>query len=272
MKFGCCLNMLASNYDKTGIEKMQLLSCLGYDYAELPLAEINALSGNDYLRLKEAVVNSGIPCESCNNFFPAEIRLTGPDVNLPLVKAYAERALDTAAELGAHIVVFGSGGAKNIPQGFSYDAAYAQVVALLQYVNDLAAARNIVVCIEPLRRAECNLINTFEEGCRLAMAVDGKNVGVLIDLFHMTEECESITSLTKYGGNYLHHVHIAMPTTRRFPTDKPSCDKTLNQFLVALRSLNYSGRISCEAYSDNFSVDAEATLKLLKTTLTKGTD
>ena len=44
MKYGCCLNMIASKSDKTGIEHLRRLAMSGYDYVELPLAEIMDLS------------------------------------------------------------------------------------------------------------------------------------------------------------------------------------------------------------------------------------
>ena len=40
MRYGCCLNMVAKGEDKTGIEWIETLAEMGFDYAELQLAEI----------------------------------------------------------------------------------------------------------------------------------------------------------------------------------------------------------------------------------------
>ena len=71
---------------------------------------------------------SGIRCEACNNFFPGRIRLTGPDVDEQAIRAYYAKALERAATLGVKSIVFGSAGAKRVPEGFDMDRAYQQVV------------------------------------------------------------------------------------------------------------------------------------------------
>jgi len=115
MRFGCCLNMVASDADGTGIEHIEKLSELGYDYVELPLAEMMMLSEEKFDSLKRRVQDSGIACEVCNNFFPKTMRLTGEEVHMDTILTYAEKALDRARELGVQYVVFGSGPAKNVP-------------------------------------------------------------------------------------------------------------------------------------------------------------
>ena len=71
MRFGCCLNMVSSEADKgTGIDFIETLSEIGYDYVELPLAEMAALSEEEFLSLKRRIDRTGIKCEVCNNFFP----------------------------------------------------------------------------------------------------------------------------------------------------------------------------------------------------------
>ncbi len=94
MKFGCCGNLVASGPDKTGIEIIETISQLGYDYIELPLAEMTELKDDEFELLKNRVQQSGISCQVCNNLFPAKIRLTGPDVNMTHIHQYLEKALN----------------------------------------------------------------------------------------------------------------------------------------------------------------------------------
>ena len=44
MKLGCCLNMLGDSSEPIGRRYMNLLYRAGYDYMELPLAQIMELS------------------------------------------------------------------------------------------------------------------------------------------------------------------------------------------------------------------------------------
>ena len=262
MKFGCCLNMIASTSDGIGLEFIEKLAEIGFDYAELPLAEMMALSDDDFSKLKERVKKSGIACETCNNFFQKTVRLTGKDVDMETVMQYVEKALSRAQELHIERLVFGSGGAKNVPDGFPMEEGYKQVVELLKKINPIAKEKRITIVIEPLRKVECNLINTFEEGCQLAKDVDGDNVKVLVDFYHLTEEKEPVEHLLKYGKEYLQHVHFAYPKDRIYPSDINEAD--YRPFIKALKEIEYDLRISCEAYTDNFEESATLALAFLK--------
>lgn len=105
MRFGCCLNMVSSEADKgTGIDFIETLSEIGYDYVELPLAEMAALSEEEFLSLKRRIDRTGIKCEVCNNFFPKTMRLTGASVDYTEIMAYVDRALRRAQSNPEYLV------------------------------------------------------------------------------------------------------------------------------------------------------------------------
>lgn len=262
MRFGCCLNMVAEGPDGTGIEHLQELAAAGYDYVELPLAEMMALSLEERDAIREELKRTNIPCETCNNFFPGTIRLTGEEADLDAIMEYVEQALAFAGSLGVKRVVFGSGKAKNLPEGFPREKGYRQVVELLKRVDKIAAAQDITIAIEPLRKAECNLINSFEEGCRLAEDVGGSNVRVLVDFYHLTEEGEPVSHLRELGEKYLAHVHFANPEGRVYPTHQDK--EKYREFAQALKEVGYDLRVSCEAYTDNYAKSAGEALEVLK--------
>lgn len=262
MRFGCCLNMIATGPDGTGIEYLEQLADYGYDYVELPLAQMMDLSDEQFAALQQRVAASGVSCEVCNNFFPTNFRLTGPAVDYNRIMEYVERALARAARLGVKHVVFGSGPAKNVPEGFSLEEGYQQVVALLKEVNTVAAKHDIIIVIEPLRKAECNLINTFAEGCRLAGDVAGDNVKVLVDFYHLSEEQEPVAHLVAAGTACLRHVHFARPQGRVYPAEIGEAD--YQPFIDALKEISYQGRVSCEAYTDDYSVSGPKALQFFK--------
>jgi D-psicose/D-tagatose/L-ribulose 3-epimerase len=262
VKFGCCLNMVATGSDGTGIEKLEKLAELGYDYVELPLAELMALTREEFDEVKKKVKRSGICCETCNNFFPSTIHLTGTDVHMQEVMVYVDKALGRAGELGARYVVFGSGKAKGVPEGFPIEEGYLQVTELLKQVSPLAEKHGIMIVIEPLRKQECNLINTFEEGCLLAAAVAVPNVKVLVDFYHMAVEREPVEHLLMMGKENLRHVHFANPIGRAYPNQDDEAD--YKPFFDALKVIGYDERISCEAYAKDFETEAKKTLAFFK--------
>ena len=77
MKFGCCLNMVSSGPDGTGMEWIPQAAMAGCDYLELPLAEIMHMMEPEFLALKQRLGDGGIRCRACNNFFPGKLRLIG---------------------------------------------------------------------------------------------------------------------------------------------------------------------------------------------------
>lgn len=262
MKFGCCVNMVAKGKDGTGVESVEKLSRYGYDYVEMPAAEMMALSDEEFLRVHERIEKSGIRCETCNNFFPKSISLTGPNINEDEIMAYVEKAIKRISSLGAQVVVFGSGRAKNVPAGFPMDEGYHQVVALLKSISPIAQRNNISIVIEPLRRAECNLINTFAQGCKLADDVNRENVKVLVDFYHLSQENEPVEHLVNLGEGHLKHVHFACVNGRKFPQDIK--EDNYRPFIESLKKIGYGSRVSVEAYADDFDKQAPLALKLLK--------
>lgn len=262
MKFGCCLNMIATGEDGTGAEFIEQLAETGYDYAELPLAQMMELSDVEFGQLKRRLHKAGLECQVCNNFFPADYRLTGEHVAMTSILNYVEGALERANQLGGKVVVFGSGPAKQVPEGFPIEEGYRQIVCLLKEVDKIAQKHGIIIAIEPLRREECNLINTFEEGCALARDVQGVNIKVLVDFYHLSEEKEPVEHLLKEGKEYLAHVHFAKPAGRTYPETMGEAD--YRPFIQALQEIEYKGRVSCEAYTNNFKESASKALCFFK--------
>lgn len=109
--------MLGDSSEPIGRRYMNLLYRAGYDYMELPLAQIMELSEAGFEELLSQIQESGIPCECCNNFFPASVRLTGEEADPPKISEYVKGAMDRAVRLGAKIIVFGSSGAKMCRRG-----------------------------------------------------------------------------------------------------------------------------------------------------------
>jgi len=266
MKFGCCLNMIATADNGIGLEHMNDLKELGYDYAELPLAEMMALPENDFEQLLNKLDNARIPCEACNNFFPHWLRLTGREVDQDIIYEYVCKALERAVRLGAKVIVFGSGKAKHVPKDFPLEDGYAQIAGLLKMIAPIAEEKDIVIVIEPLRKAECNLINTFAEGCRLARSVESEAIKVLVDFYHLTEEGEPVKSIKGYGRDYLRHVHFARPKSRMYPLNIEEAE--YGPFIDALKSIQYDARISCEAYTKDFLRDGANALQFFKENFT----
>jgi len=260
MKVGCCGSMIGPATDPIGIDTVETLAELGFDYVELSLADLAALPDEAFDRLACRLGRSGLACEACNNFFPRRVRLTGADACLDRALEYARPALARAASLGARVIVFGSSGAKNVPEGFPYDRAWLQIVLLLQTLGPVAAEHDLVIAIEPLNRLESNIVNSVAEGLRLAGDVQHPNVQLLVDYYHLMIEREDPDVVLR-AGSAIRHVHVAHVPGRRFPV---AIDAAASRFFERLRRVDYAGRCSIEAFTDDFRADAARALRILR--------
>ena len=128
MKLGICCSA----------EQASIAKKLGYDYWELNVRGIAQMDEDAFKTYQQTVLETGLPAEAGNCFFPAEIRVTGELADRQAISAYARKALSRAAALGLKTVVFGSGDARRVDEGFAYDRAYAQYVEALKVVGDIA--------------------------------------------------------------------------------------------------------------------------------------
>lgn len=261
MLIGCCGSMIAPSTDPIGIEMIEKMAALDFDYAELSLAHIAVLPDAEFRGLAGRVERSGLRCEACNNFFPHAVRLTGADVRLPAALDYAARAMERAARLGARIIVFGSADAKNVPRGYGRGAAWSQIVELLQHLGPMARRHGLTIAIEPINRAESNIVNRVAEGLQLMREVNHPGIRLLVDYYHLMMEREDPAIILE-AGDAIVHVHFAQVQGRAFPT---RWETVFTPFFGNLHRIRYEGRCSIEAFTEDFTADARRALHTLRT-------
>ena len=122
MKIGCCFSL----WD----EGILQFSTTGADYVETGFSSLGDKT-IDQVRERGLVLReAGVSLEVMNLLFPGELRLTGPQADFAAVDRYLEENLPKAAALGVDTVVFGSGGARRVPEGFPQEEAFSQLVEL----------------------------------------------------------------------------------------------------------------------------------------------
>lgn len=258
MRFGICAG------DK--VENISIVANAGFDYVE---SNFQFISNGEKERL-DAYYNElkkyNIKCEAANCFLPGSLHATGPDVDKNALSEYVKRGMDNGARLGLKIAVFGSGGARRVPEGFSFKTAYLQLAEFLgEIVSPVAAQYGITVVTEPLSRNETNIINTVSEGVLLASFVDKENIKTLADLYHMKNVGENSDTVKMLFGE-IKHAHISNPVSvgdkkRIYPKDVSEFD--YKSFLDAL-SVAGCERCSIEANCDDFEAEAPIAIKTLR--------
>lgn len=253
-RFGVC----------TGAENLEALERAGYDYVELAVAgalKPEQLEDEVMPTLIEQFDRSSLKAEAYNVFLPGDLRVVGEGVDEVRQERYFQSAFARAARLGGQVVVFGSGAARRIPDGFSPETAQMQTVEFSRHAAEAAARQNLRVAVEPLNAGECNQILSVQEGTALVRAVDHPNFGVLSDLYHVTKGGQSFEE-TRDAGAFLTHVHIAGAQDRRAPVGEDQ--DYLTAFFRVLKEMGYAGRISVEGNWGDLPAQAAQTLDVLR--------
>ena len=234
----------------TSVNNAKAMKAAGYSYVEERVRGFLVPTEPDKVFEEKLAAAKKMPLKvySYNSFIPGSLKSTGPQTNHDEILKYAETAFQRARAAGSKIIVFGSGGSRNLPEGFPYDKATKQFTELLKRMGPIAAQYGITVVIEPLNRKECNFINSVKEAVDIAKDVNHSNIAVLADFYHMARENESPESI-RYAGKLLKHCHMAEPKGRKMPGTN-SYDFT--PYFKALKDIQYQGRVSLEGKWDNF--------------------
>jgi D-psicose/D-tagatose/L-ribulose 3-epimerase len=245
----------------TALKDIDAARTAGFEYLELGTSEIAALSDADYESALARIKQLGLPVPVTNLFLPATLKVTGPEVDREEQIRYVRKAFARLSRLGTGIVVFGSGGARRVPEGFPKEDAFKQLVEFGRRMALEARTHDITIAVEPLRRQETNIINSAAEGLELVDAVDHPNFQLMIDFYHLASEREDPAIVLK-AREHLRHLHMANPQGRVFPLTWDEYDYA--PFFANLRMIGYEQRISIEASAKEFPLDAPRAISLLR--------
>lgn len=243
----------------TGIANAGALQAAGADFVEENVQNFLEPEQPDF-----SVQPAAMPVRVANCFLPAALNCVGPVVDLARLVRYAGSAFQRAQRAGIEIIVFGSGGARQLPAGFSKTKAEEQFIALLRALGPLAAQHAVTVVVEPLNRTECNFINSVPEAAALVTACNHPNVQLLADFYHMLHDDQPPDDIRRHGA-LLQHVHIAEKAQRTAPG---VAGDDFRPFLKALQQVNYRGAISIESSWGDLPAEAGRAVAELRRQIT----
>jgi sugar phosphate isomerase/epimerase len=226
-------------------EEAEALRAAGYDFIEGFVGRLLVPDKPeaDFAPLAANLKSLAIPVPVCNSFIPAALKVVGAEANHDAAAAYAETAIRRAGTCGIGIIVFGSGGARRIPDGFDTAQAKQQFIAFAKRIAPAAQKANVLLVLEPLNRKETNFINSLAEGAEIVDAVAHPAFRLHADIYHMMQEDEPPSAITA-GGPRIAHVHVAQKGTRHAPMPGGS---DFRPYFKALKGIGYQGRIAVEA-------------------------
>jgi sugar phosphate isomerase/epimerase len=235
MKWGICTSIASSAATKAA----------GWDFIEESIQGLlEGLVPDEQWAGAQRAATSALPIHAANVLVPGKIKITGPDANLDRLRDYIGRVVPRAQKVGIKRLVFGSGGARNVPDGFDRDRARKQIVDFATMAAQLAEGSEVVFVCEPLRKSECNIINTVAEAMEYVRAVNHPHFQCLLDTYHFWAENEAIQNVEQ-NLKWIKHVHVADLEGRVAPGESKTSD--YGPVFKVLKQGGYDATISVEA-------------------------
>ena len=234
MKIGVCC----------GPDKAADVVAAGFDYFEGSVGGI--LKPGDPAAAFETVLHQvrtvPIPCPVVNCFVPGDLKITGPTADLAVLERYVTTVFQRAAQARIDTIVFGSGGARRVPDGVDKAHATDQIAAFCGMFAPIAQRYGVTVVVEPLNVSECNILTTVGESAALVRRVNHPALRLLVDGYHFAKDGDSLADLAANVA-LLAHVHLATIPNRLAPGVEPT---DFSGLFRVLREGGYQGRVSFE--------------------------
>jgi D-psicose/D-tagatose/L-ribulose 3-epimerase len=226
MKFGACawifgdeaFHVTARRMAAVGLDGIELLGDVSTD----PCAICRILADN---RL------------TATSITPSNVDLCHPEASVRRAALdYYLRLIDFAAQVGAPLISC-HGQVGRVRALSSYSQEWGWMAESVHAIADHAAERNLRIAVELLNRYEAHILNTAEEGVRFVRQVDARNVGLLLDAYHMNIEEHSLPAAIECAKDAIFLVHIA--DSNRQGMGHGHTD--FRALIGALRSIHYDG-------------------------------
>jgi len=165
----------------------------------------------------------------------------GIEIETKLI-AYLQELCRLAADLGAHVLVFGSP-ANRRRANISLDEAMERAATVFSKVGRVAGEEGVCMCIEPLGKSETDFITTGLEGLRLVEMTASPGFGLHLDAKSLSEEDGDYTETVRKTAGIARHFHVSEPDLAAIGSSKLVDHETMGKLLA---EYGYNGYASIE--------------------------
>lgn len=254
MKFGASSYLWVSPFSNRTLDQLSHAKSFGFDIYEIAAEDPDAFSADDVRRTADSV---GIAVHLCGAFgIQRDISSENPAFREIGMK-YIRDLIDVAATIGSPYVagpMYAATGRARLVDAQERTMQRNWVVENLAQLCDYAEKKQILLALEPLNRYETDFMNTVEQGVNLIEEIGRKNLGLLLDTYHMNIEEKSIPDAIRRAGKYIFDFH-ACANDRGTP-GKDHLDWT--GIRQALHEVGYSGSIVIESFTPQVTEIARA--------------
>jgi len=255
MKFSIC-NEVFENWTWTDTAKA--IADAGYDGVEIApftLADsVSDLSAVERETFRVQAQEVGLEIVGLHWLFvsPKGLHTTTDDeATRRRTTAYLCELIRFCGDLGAKVMVVGSPQQRNVEEGVAYEVAWQRFVEMIVACLDLAAERDVILCMEALPASQANFVTSLAEAVKMVQEVNHPNFQSMFDVHNACLETDPLPELVRRYMPYIKHVHVN-EMDGGYPG---SGDFDFGSILRVLYQENFQGYVSIEAF--DFSPGAE---------------
>jgi D-psicose/D-tagatose/L-ribulose 3-epimerase len=248
IKFGMNLLLWGTQIDEALFPILHQIKEIGFDGVEVPIFNTDSNYWQVWAKKLDELDLGRVAVTICG----ADFNQISPDVQVR--KKTLERnkqAIECAAVLGANMLTGPYHSALCVFTGQSatkeeWQWAVENMYALAEHAKQF----NIKLGLEYLNRFESYLVSCAEELLHLVQAVNHPNCQLMFDTFHANIEEKNIGEAIKKCAKHL--IHVQVSENDRSTVGKGNVD--WQGVFSALKSINYDGWLSVEAFSPKLAV------------------
>ncbi|MDO4273746.1 MAG: sugar phosphate isomerase/epimerase family protein [Eubacteriales bacterium] len=246
-KLGIFMNFWEKKWDADHIKYVNKAADIGFDILEFQAQPLLDMSEQRMKDIKKAADDRGIELTYSLGLDPAYDVASADDKVRSGGIDYLKRIVERVGFMGGKVIsgvsYAGWGVTDYILESGKEDILERSVDSMRQIIKT-AEDNGVVYCVEAVNRFESVLINTAVEAVEYVKRVDSKNIGVLLDTYHMNIEENNIGDAIRYAGDYLVNFHTG-ENNRRAP-GRGHID--WDEIFKALKDVDYKGRIVSEPF------------------------
>jgi sugar phosphate isomerase/epimerase len=232
----------------------KLAATLGYDGLEVApftLADIPGTLSDSQARIyRRMAEDAGLQVVGLHWLLvaPAGLSIVSPDAAIrERTTILMERLVELCALMGGRYLVHGSPRQRSVPAGDSRATALDRARECLARAAQAAQAHGVTYCLEPLARAETDLVNTVAEAVELVDAIASPAFKTMVDCSAAGQaEAEPVADLIRrwWPSGKLAHVQVNDPN-RQGPGQGAM---RFAPILAALHDVGYDGVLAVEPF------------------------
>lgn len=244
-RYGIFMNFWENTWDADHAKYIKKAADIGFDILEFQAQALLKMSDSKMDELKNIAADYGIELTYSLGLDPAhDISSYDEDVRKGGIE-YLSNIIERIHKMDGKLLSGVSYAGWGIPSyEFEKSKLMENSVSSMKTLAKRAAEYGITYGIEAVNRFEGVIVNTSKEALDYVNMVDSKNVGILLDTYHMNIEENNIGDAIRTAGNKLVGLHVG--ENNRTAPGRGHLD--WNEIYSALKDVNFSGRIVAEPF------------------------